>query len=214
LADSTAYWIRISRAGSNDPDDIYRVGIHETDLYGDGELQVYDGSTWYLRAVDADMKFRVWGAVDTSVLMDDMLDNQTHWGNVDVNVTTNVEVNQYRDGNRTIRAELEDLLSMGTYNEGYLVVRVDERKNIVVEEAQAKAVNRILWHLQTDGTVTEPYGKDAYGHDISAAWASMVALSDADVSLDGIRTVYLEWAEYDARRGTYRYKQRGAGGLL
>lgn len=135
IATSTDYWIVITRAGSMDYDDFYKVGVDEETSYTSGVLKLYDDDGWVSRQVAADLTFKVWGAVKTTVQVGTILEDAGQaFSVVDIFDDSGIETNQYRDGLSLARSEAEALLDQGTSNDLALRAMVTVDKSVYIEE--------------------------------------------------------------------------------
>lgn len=215
IEDSTAYWIKISRVGSNDPDDCYRVGIAEDTLYADGDLSLYDGNAWAARPTDADLQFRIWGAELTSTLIDTILDGGDLLNGVDVQVSSGIYDNQYRSGERRRRAEIEDLLDMGDSSGNFLVATVSVDRIAKVTQAPDADDGEIMAVQNDDGTLTDAYSNDFdKGRCVVGGWIRMAGIPASGQDYNGLSPFFAETCEYDARSNRATPTARGARVVL
>jgi hypothetical protein len=197
LTASTYYWIVVERDGANSSTDCYRVGIND-DEGREGYrgasyfTQLSDGSAWH--TLDADMPFRLIGGVETSDQIAAMGTASSHLDTNDVQVSSGVTTNQYRDGDTTIQDEIIDLIEQGTSSGSQLLCRVSADKIFSVY-AKPDSTS-IRWLLSNDGTVRNAAGTPVRaGQLVAGTW---VDLAEAP-RYPGLTPFFAVRSEYNVR---------------
>lgn len=159
IATGTPYWIVIARVGSNEPDNFYKIGIDEELSYsttsGGNSIRIYDGSSYQNRPIDADLAFKVWGAVETTDQITSMV---TAYDQVFTGVTlfdeSGIETNQWRDGTTTYQEEIEALLNIGTSSGEGFVAAISDSKRITITSQPDKDSARLILDAGHDSVYT------------------------------------------------------------
>lgn len=195
LAAGVTYWLVVTRMGAPDFGDYYVVGIDENLSYGAGVMRVYRDGSYVARATeDADLIFRITGLADTGQQIEDILTASNVFSGVDMEAgTTGLETWQYREGDRSCAAELEELLALGTSASARLLVDVtlEGRARVRVKPTESTLDPTLL----SDGHVG---GVDP-GQMIAGRWAGVG--NPLIASVLGENAIFVEESEYDTASG-------------
>src|SRR5690606_8250278 len=90
---STSYHLVVRRAGSNDAENYYTLGIDTAGGLG-GLMLRYNGSTW--QSSTFDLAYKIWSAQDTATqLLQTLQDGGQFLRSVAIGVSTGIVTNQY-----------------------------------------------------------------------------------------------------------------------
>lgn len=198
LAASTVYWIVAERVGADSNTDCYRIAINDDEAregYRGASYfaSLHDGSAWNNR--DADVPFRLLGGVETSTQIASMGTASSHLDTNDVQVSSGVTTNQYRDGDTTVQDEIVALLEQGTSSGDQLLCRVSANKVFSVYTKPNSALGA-KFLLSNDGTVRNAAGTPMRaGQLVAGVW---VDLAEAP-RYPGLTPFFAVRSEYDVR---------------
>jgi hypothetical protein len=134
LSPGTTYWLRISRSGSLDADNYFKVDVDESLGYTSGVLRIFDGS-WVARDPDADLLFTVNGTRETSKQMVDVINATGQFiRGMTIATQSGVYRNPFRNGETSGLYVLRDLLKAGTTNGKRYLAYVDRQRWLTVYE--------------------------------------------------------------------------------
>ena len=156
-----------------------------------------------------DYNFRVIGQLETTVMIQDIIDEAEFFTDSEILETTGVYSYPYRSGDSLALHELEELLKCGTAGGNRLMVRVTPNRVLQVYEEPASGSADFF--IDRNGLVTDQYNNDI--HLASCPVAYWVQLKDivpvsVDVSkLSNADRLFVEQSEYDAQKGIYKIKQ-------
>ncbi len=196
IAYGTTYWLVISRTGSNEIANYYVVDVDEDLGYSRGGLKVYTGSAWTTRYNDADMSFRILGAELTTTQVDSIYsDIGQYFAGIDVADSSGVYSNQHREGDKTAKAEIDDLLTSGTSAGGRMLATVtaDGILKIYAQPAAGeddmvmRSTGQIGW--PSGGLITNgwlPVGK----------WLQLADIPRGVDALASLANIFIERADY------------------
>jgi len=144
---NTVYWIVVSTA-SYAPDAFYELELNAATLAPEGQALVWNGSAWVALAAPASLPFKVWGGVDATVLLRDILSAHGLFAFVDVQAVGGVYRHPYAGGELTARAAAEKVMGLGTAGGARLAAWVDEQRAVVVRSAAAATGTSLRWDAQ------------------------------------------------------------------
>jgi hypothetical protein len=144
---NTVYWIVVSTA-SYAPDAFYELELNAATLAPEGQALVWNGSAWVALAAPASLPFKVWGGVDATVLLRDILSAHGLFTFVDVQAVGGVYRHPYAGGELTARAAAEKVMGLGTAGGARLAAWVDEQRAVVVRSAAAATGTSLRWDAQ------------------------------------------------------------------
>jgi len=196
IAYGTTYWIVISRTSSNEIANYYAVDVDEDLGYSRGSLKLYTGSAWTTRYNDADLAFRILGAELTTTQVDSIYDGVGQFfSTIDVVDSSGVYSNQYREGDKTAKAEIDDLLASGTSTANRMLATVTPDGALKIYAQPTAGEGDIV--LRSTGQVGWPAGGL-----ITDGWlpvARWIQLADIPRSVDalaGLANIFIERADY------------------
>lgn len=194
---NTVYWIVIS-TGSYAPDAFYEVELNAATLAPEGQALVWNGAAWVALAAPASLPFKVWGGVDATILLRDILTAHGLFAFVDVQAVGGVYRHPYAGGELTARAAAEKVMGLGTAGGARLAAWVDEQRAVVVRSAAEATGTSWRWDAQNrlvgaGGREAEP-GLLPVGQFV---WVDGLprALEEFGAS------VFIERAQFDVRSG-------------
>lgn len=192
----TTYWIVVSRTGSNDIDDYYVVDVDEDLGYSRGSLKLYTGSAWTTRYNDADMSFRILGAELTTTQVDRIYDSVGQFfSSIDVADSSGVYSNQYREGDKTAKAEIDDLLSGGTSTANRMLATVTPDGALKIYAQPAAGESDIVLH--STGKVGWPSGGlITNGWLPVGRWIQLADIPRGVDALASLANIFIERADY------------------
>lgn len=143
LSSATDYWIKIKRSGANDTENYYEVLLDGDGGYADGDLKLWDGSTWETSA--SSLVFEVWGHRTTAQQVAAIAGAATvallaNGESIQVGLTT--ASRQWRDGKNTCLDELDALLQLDATDSWAWVS--DERRLVVTAKPTSDDVLVVL----------------------------------------------------------------------
>jgi len=213
ITPGTRYWFQVERTGALDSENHYALGGTEEDTYEDGFAKVWMGNleTWNNPAsfMINDYNFRIIGQLETTVMIQDIVDEAEFFTGSEILETTGVYSYPYRSGDSLALHELEELLKCGTASGNRLMVRVTPNRVLQVYEEPASGSADFF--IDRNGLVTDQYNNDI--HLASCPVAYWIQLKDivpvsVDVSrLSNADRLFVEQSEYDAKTGVYKIKQ-------
>jgi len=212
ITPGTTYWIQVERTGALDSENHYAMGGTLEDGYEDGYAKVLMfGDDWTSPSTSMvnDYNFRVIGQLETTVMIQDIIDEAEFFTDSEILETTGVYSYPYRSGDSLALHELEELLKCGTAGGNRLMVRVTPNRVLQVYEEPASGSADFF--IDRNGLVTDQYNNDI--HLASCPVAYWVQLKDivpvsVDVSkLSNADRLFVEQSEYDAQKGIYKIKQ-------
>lgn len=125
LTYGTTYWLVAERTGSADPENMFAIGLDEG-LGHSGSMKIWNNGPWETRIPDCDMPFEIWGKRETTLQIQDMLSYV--FPAVSIETASGVYARQWRNGEQTVRAEVEELLAAGTSSERRLLAQMTADK--------------------------------------------------------------------------------------
>lgn len=204
LTNGTAYWIKVTRGDAANDTDWYRIGITTDNNYTGGHAELSDGSTYYTHLDDADLQFRVHGAVDTVTQALAILDDADQvFAATDAQVTSSIATTQYRDGDNSAREEIEKLLELGTSSGGDILATVSQQRHATIYSAPASTT--IGASIGAGGVLLDRYGQPLpAGRCIVGTWLDVPVVVTASDGLQTYTPIFVAECEYDASTGRAR----------
>ena len=208
LSDSTLYWIHCSRSGAVDEDKFYSIDGNEGGGYNDGELKLWNGADWISWGTKTiDINFRVYGDEETTTQITTALtDSGEFIEGTDIEDTSGVNSAQYRDGDATLKYEVEELLKVGTTNNRRLLANVSDIRRVKIYEEPAAWSSD--YFIDGYGNVTDENDTAILPADCPVGyWGRLkgVLPDTVDASrLSNPAHMFVEESEYDVRRGRYK----------
>lgn len=203
----TTYWIVVSRTGSNDIDDYFIVDVDEDLGYSRGSLLVYTGSAWTTRYNDADMAFRILGAELTTTQISSIYSSMAqYFSAIDVADSSGVYSNQYRDGDKTAKAEIDDLLAVGASGGARMLATVTGDGALKIYEQPGTSEADLL--MRSTGQISWPSGGlIAPGWLPVAQWIQLADIPRNVDALASLANIFVERADY--RDGQLQIEPQG-----
>lgn len=208
LQPSTTYWLVVRRTGAVDNDNYYNVDVEEGLNYPRGVLRLWDGSTWSARTPDADLNFQVLGGRETTKQIEDIVAacGQFITGVVIEN-HSNIITNQYRRGDNTALFEIKELLRSGSNYPKRLLASINHNRELVVKAEPEQEPSHIEIYIKRNGTIENQWGDPFYAATCPVgAWALLKDVIPSSLDLGRMAdpsVIFIEEAEYDARRNLY-----------
>ena len=151
LATATEYWVLLGRSGTpSAASDAYEIDVDESLGYSDGPFHLYLNDTWYTRSTDCDMLFKVLGTQPITSQITEMVQNSEFLIGVSVENTSTIETNQYRDGETTMKVEIEELLKVGDGNGKRLLAEVTENRRLRIYVEPTQGDDDYTWYANGD----------------------------------------------------------------
>ena len=199
LSPSTTYWLVVGRSGAVSASDYYSVAVDKAAGYS-GSMLAWDGIGWYTPSPPADLLFAVKGAVDTGTQLQEMLNSCEFVTAVDP-YTSGVSTNQYRDGDGRTGDEIRELLDLGDSSGTRLLLSVSEERRVTIyPQPSATSAKR----LTTDGRIVGIGERELDRGVLPVGEYLKLEQFEAVDYIVRDDVVFVESAEFDARRGTLR----------
>ncbi len=213
-----AYQIVVYRTGANDISNYYEVSVDESLTYANGAMRLKVNGVWdlsYTRTPDADLPFKVIGYKKASAQIIDIIASCGQFlRGVDVQITSDIAVPQYRDGSKTALDELRDLLKATTTNRRMLAFISSERWLTLTDEpAKPSPTQPAQYCYGTDGVLRDALGRIIpYTTAVCGVWCDIDVLpvSLSGLSLAAITPVFIEAMTINPTNGTQKPRFRGA----
>ncbi len=200
LAASGWYWLVVRRSGSVSASAYYSVAVNLTTA-GAGYLIVWNGSAWGSRSPDADLSVMVSGVEESTVQIEDMLDSSAggqFLAGARVSVDSGVYARLYRDGSRTAREEIEELLLLGQTSGARLLARIEASRRALVMAMPAESSAEVS--IGDDGRIEHGDGRPlALSEQPAGRWARLGGLSTAGRLLGYAGAEFMERVSWDGR---------------
>lgn len=212
LTYGTTYGLIVDRTGSMEPLAFYEVDIVVDGDYSRGAMKLYDGSAY--QADPGDMLFRVLGAQDTALQMQQVIEGAgVELGTVLVETTSGVSMLQYQSGDETALAISRALIEQGTASGERILCTVTRDGNVRLFERPASSNRFIVWR---DGALRPATGgKLANGWLPVGEWVHVDDLAMVG-AWAGLSPVFVERATYQVGSGLSfdaEYQETLAGAL-
>jgi hypothetical protein len=204
------YWIVVSRSGSNAHSDFYQIDMDEDVGYARGGLKVWTGSAWTTRDPDAHMPFRILGAWETTVQIEQIVTDAAQWiAGYDGLDSSNVFSNQYRAGDGTALDEIMTLLNAGDDSHRRLLAQITP-EGMFRLYAQTPANRDTDYMLDETGAVLSTTGNKLEEGVLPAArWIRLVGMPQGVDHLAPLATFFVERAEYRVDTGEIMLEPTG-----
>ena len=203
LSAATTYWIQVARSGSASESNAFRVEINDSEDregYASGIVKAWNGSSWATR--DADMPFRLLSAVETTEQIEAMLTASSHVSTADIQLASGIYTNQYREGDRTILDEINELLAVGGSSGETMISTLNE--NGVYSVLEKPASSTVQWAIANDGTLRNMADVAlAEGRLIAGQWLELLDLP----GYPSLSPFFVERCEYS--NGAYSIDPEG-----
>ena len=194
------WWVRVSRSGANDSSNYYLWKTDESQAYAGGKYRKYNGAVWTDRNPGGDGLFRVFGSMATTAQISAAAANAIggqFLAGVRIKSASGVATNPFRDGNRTAKEEIEDLLMVGNSAGVRMLGEVTQDRYLRVYPQPAAADAELLihksGHLCDRHGITIPAWRKAAGE-----WARVAALQGVGSPAARIKdAVFLESVAWD-----------------
>lgn len=212
LSAGTDYWIEL-QADSGDASNYYSVGVNEDALYTAGQFYTHNGSSWSADATK-DMVFVVSGERATNTQLENLLGDTDAGQFFDSYEVTASGINlPARNQNEHLTA-LEvatEIIEQGTTQDKRLTANVTRDRRIVVEEEPATGNN---YYLLSDMSFETELGvriPKHHAHRLVRRWVTpkdIITAVGGTVRLADLQNIFIEEAEYNARRDEVRPRTR------
>lgn len=200
LAAGTTYHMVLTRTGAPNVGIYYMVSVDEENGYASGSLKVYKDGSWQASSIGGDLIFRLTGLEDTATQLEDIFTESGLFvagglleGYVIEDDPIGVISWQYREGDHTCLAEIEDLVALGDGAGERLLISIDAEKRLRVQSKPAQSALDPI--LQNDGSIA---GIDA-GQMIAGRWVRIG--NPLMVMAMGASAIFADECEYDAVNG-------------
>ena len=144
LSAGSNYWLVVKRTGALDALNYYLISM-DTPVYA--SCKAWNGATWVSQPQGQYLPFRVWGWEDTLAQLSRILtDCGQFFTGVDIQLTSGIKTNQYRDGDSTALDEALALIETGSSSGGRYTVTVDRDRvvHVVAEAAASESVDILV----------------------------------------------------------------------
>lgn len=213
IANQTDYSIVVYRSGSTSGSDHYLVSVNEDLGYAYGSFQVNNGLNFFVNDPDVDMLFKVVGTqMTTSQIKETVETKGQFFAGLDIQVTSGVETNQYRDGETTALTEINALLETGTASGLRLLAKVTpDRVLQITQEPQNLFANQ--YKIYKDRTIQDMYGSRIPLHRCPVGvWLKLTDVVPVGIEtlVSNITDFFLEEFEYAPQTDSFMPRSRDA----
>lgn len=213
LANQTDYSILVLRSGSTSGSDHYLVSVNEDLGYAYGSFEVNNGLNFFVNDPDVDMLFKVVGTQMTTSQLKEIVETKGQFfAGLDIQGTSGVETNQYRDGETTALAEVLDLLDTGASSGKRLIAKVTSNRVLqIAEEPSNEYTNQ--YKIYKDRTIKDYYGSPVPLHRCPIGiWLKLTDVVPAGVEnlVNNITDFFLEEYEYAPQTDSFMPRSRNA----
>jgi hypothetical protein len=186
----TTCWVVVERTGAASATAMYAVGMDAALGYA-GVMRIWKVDHWEARVPDCDLPFEVWGRRETTQQIQDMAGSVLP--HVSVESPSGTFSRQWRSGEQTVRAEVEELLAAGTSSGKRLLASVSpERVVRVYVEPEPRSLDAMLG---MDGRLRLPLGALDEGQLPAGQWLQLAA------EAKGLGPLFIERAQYTPGTG-------------
>ena len=212
LALATQYWIHVSRSGGVDSSNYYMIDTNTGQGYANGNLFIKPAGAWYDKNMDA--LFKVTGEAATTTQISTIIsDVGEFFAGSDIIDASGVSSGTFRAGDQTALYEILELLKTGTTNSRRLLAEVTNIRKLRVYEEPAK--NSANWTMNKKREMWDEYGVKVLPQDCPVGmWVQLIDFipSTANISkLADPSPIFIDEAEYDVLKGTYRILKTRSG---
>lgn len=196
----TTYWVVLSRTGSNSNSAFYLIGLDE-EQSGTGTLKLWDGAAWVNRSTAATLPMQLWGAVETTQQIVDILTDAGQFlSRIDMRPASGLYHRQYRDGTFDALTEIQSLLDAGTTGDETLLPMVTAQWAALVDAAPNSA--NPPWVVRHGPAITNPYGLPIEEGVLPVGqWCTIDGYHGSATDLAPLSPFLIGYAEYNARQG-------------
>lgn len=202
LVNGTNYHLVIARTGSAHAENYFSLSLDDEAGYARGQLWLWDGSAWQARATNAHMPFKVWGVMDTTAKIAEIV-TATAGGLTGVFAATaaGVRTRKTRDGRSTAGDEVRQLLDMGSSLGQRMTAIARTGGTLVLDFASDVADSALVW--SRDGSMRYASGGPLPPGVLPLGrWLVIEQLQAGDWQAD-ITRFLIDSVEYDAQNGTW-----------
>ena len=202
LSNGVNYHITVSRNGAAHVDNYFSLSLDTDASYQRGNLRLWDGSAWQTRATAAHMPFKVWGTMDTTEKISEIV---SAIGGTFTDVfapdAAGVRTRKIRDGRTTAGEEVRQLIQMGNAAGQRMTAISTGNGTLVLGFTSGTVTNPLVW--TRDGKLRYANGGPfPPGVLPLGRWLQIEQLTAGDWQADAAR-FYIDSAEYDARTGQW-----------
>mgnify|MGYP000843561427 CR=1 FL=1 len=194
-AAATIYWVVVRTAGLS-ATDYFLVELDSESLAAEGPARLWTGAAWVgVAPAAASLPCKVWGEVDASLVLADVLAASPLLVTVDVPAAMGVWLNPYAAGEQTALSVAKRLMGLGTATGERLAAAVGPERGVSVRALLAAGETDWRWgvdgllRLASGGPIEEgllPAGRFVWVDGVPQAWG-----------LERLRTGFVERAQYD-----------------
>ena len=206
-ATHTTYYVVVSRTGSADDADCYRIGLREAaeGFTSADVLWLYDGSSWIGRTVasglEAALGLRIYAQRVTTDQIADIVTGVGDWlAGTRIGTASGLRTRRYRgeEQAQTALSEIEALLEFGTSGGARLLARVSADRVLLIDTAPASTTPGYIW--TADGL------RDRWGVPLAPGLLPVGEWVAFDVAgASGVfAPAFVEAAEFDVASGSVR----------
>lgn len=200
LTYGTTYWLLVARTSSYSATDYYVVELNEDAGYADGQVKLWNGSTWVSRAVAADMPFQIWAWRQTTEQIADILTSANQlFSDYEVRNASAIYKRQFRDQDQAAQVEIENLLKVGASSGRLLAKVTPERVAEVYLEPTSDRDSDLM--LNPLGKLTDNSGQELEpGRLPVGQWIQLTGVPSNADEIEKISPLFLERAEWDCEQ--------------
>ena len=193
---SGTLWIIVSRSGSMDAANHYRLRVDESNYQSEGELRIWDGSTWALRSPSAGLAFQLSGGVETRLQMERLANSAVPpLSAVAALQSSGIFSDPYCSGVRSAGWELAKLLSGGAGERRWLA-RVTPGRQLLFYPQPPSAATYL--RLGSDGEPRLADGRPATPADaLAGEWMQV----ESRLSAQTAEPIFIEQVTWCAGKG-------------
>jgi hypothetical protein len=159
---------------------------------------------------DADLVFRILGAWETTRQIEQIItDAGDFFAGIDILNASGIETNQWRNGERTAKDEVLELLNSGTTNGRRLLAKVTAERILQVYEQPAQTAEAQIMQAG-DGNLRNMTGQPLeHGRLCAGQWVERTDVPPTVADLLKLSPFFVERAEYDCERNQVRLELQG-----
>lgn len=193
---SGTLWIIVSRSGSLDAVNHYRLRVDESNSQSAGDLRTWDGSTWALRAPTACLAFQLSGGVETRRQMERLANSAVPpLSAVAALQSSGIFSDPYCSGVRSAGEELTKLLSGGAGERRWLA-RVTPGRQLLLYPQPPPTLACL--RLASDGELRLADGRPATPADaLAGEWIQV----ESRLSAQPAEPIFIEQVTWRAGKG-------------
>jgi hypothetical protein len=163
LMDDTPRHIEIRRSGANHATNYWRVNYNDQLGYSRGTMRVKKVATWQAPAPDGDMLFYLYGPIQTTELIRQVVDVVANplaagqfFSGVDIETASGVYTNQNHDGDDLAGDIVDEMIKAGTASGDWLLADVTPSRRLRIYRAPNPA--EAQWYLDTRHQLHDQHG--------------------------------------------------------